>query len=63
MTQHLLQGQLTRQTIKIKLSFLSLLQIFHKDNVGSTVTPSGSSPLFKSPLLFLLQKSGRKDSN
>lgn len=31
MTQHLLQGQLTRQTIKIKLSFLSLLQIFHKD--------------------------------
>lgn len=31
MTQHLLQGQLTRQMIKIKLFFLSLLQIFHKD--------------------------------
>lgn len=28
MTQHLLQGQLTRQMKKIKLSFLSLLQIF-----------------------------------
>lgn len=38
MTQHLLQGQLTRETIKIKLSFLSPLQIFHKDTPFYTMS-------------------------